>query len=451
MGAPDEKPTVRREETGAGRPAEADLPTEEVRTEHLEAIELAPDDPSNLVPDTRVGPYRVLRQLGRGGMGAVYLADRADDEFRKKVALKVVQVGADRDRVVRRFRRERQILAALEHPNVSRLLDGGTTEAGLPYFVMEYIDGHPITRYCDSARLSVAERVRLFLGVCSAVQYLHRNLVVHQDIKPGNILVGADGVPRLLDFGIAKLVGPESSGEEATQTSVGLTPAYASPEQVRGETVTTASDVYSLGVLLYELLTGLYPYRVKSRQPFEFLKAVVEQEPERPSTAIDRTLDLEAAEGGAGGTAARVSLTREGSPERLRLRLRGDLDDIVLLTLRKEPAQRYPSVEAFAADLQRYLDGRPVEARKGSFAYRAGKFVRRNVWGVGAVAALVALLAGWGTTVSVQSRRIGRERDKAERIASFLTSLFEVSNPGEARGNSVTAREVLDKGAERIR
>jgi serine/threonine-protein kinase len=404
-----------------------------------------------LVPGRRVGTYRVIAQLGRGGMGAVYLAERADAEFHKRVAIKVVQAGPDRDAVLARFRQERQILAALDHPNVARLLDGGTTDDGLPYFVMEYIEGQPITDYCDERRLGIAARLRLFLDVCSAVQYAHRNLIVHRDVKPGNILVGADGVPRLLDFGIAKLLS--FAGDTATQTTAALTPAYASPEQVRGDAVTTASDVYSLGVLLFELLTGRRPYRLRSRQPVEFMKAILEQEAERPSTAVRRpevtTEPMPAA--GATEPLAEASRARGDTPEKLAVRLRGDLDNIVLLALRKEPPQRYPSVEAFAADIRRYLEGRPVLARKGTLPYRARKFVSRHAWAVAAGVAVAGLLAGWLVSVKVQSERIARERDKAEQIASFMRNLFFMSDPGQARGNALSARDVLDRGAARIR
>ena len=407
--------------------------------------------------ELRIGPYKVLQEIGHGGMGSVYLAARADEQYQKRVAIKVIKAGMDGAEVVGRFRRERQILAALDHPNVARLLDGGATEQGLPYLVMEYIQGQPLHDYCDSRRLPIARRLEIFQQVCSAVAYAHRNLIVHRDLKPSNILVTADGVPRLLDFGIAKLLNPELSGEALTATGLALTPEYASPEQARGEAITTASDVYSLGVILYELLTGQRPYRLKTRQPLEVLRAVCDQDPEKPSTAVGRT--AVAADGDASGVpgAEAVSATREGSPARLQRKLRGDLDNIVMMAMRKEPQRRYASVEALSEDIRCYLEQRPVAARKGTAAYRAGKYVRRHAVAVTAGAAFVVLLAALAVTMTVQSARLARERDtaarerdKAEKVSGFLVDLFKVSDPGEARGNSITAREILDTGATKI-
>jgi tetratricopeptide (TPR) repeat protein len=405
-----------------------------------------------------VGPYKLLRELGRGGMGVVYLAARADAEYQKRVAIKVIRLGMDESEVVRYFRRERQILASLDHPHIARLLDGGTTEDGLPYLVMEYIEGLPVDEYCDGRRLPIAERLKIFEQVCSAVAFAHRNLIVHRDLKPSNILVTPDGVPMLLDFGIAKLLNPGLAGEAPTATAFALTPEYASPEQARGEPVTTASDVYSLGVILYELLAGHRPYRLKTRRYLEVLKAVCEEEPEKPSTAVSRI--EEASEGSATARImpAAVGRARDVTPEKLRRRLSGDLDNIVLMALRKEPLRRYGSVEALAEDVRRYLDGLPVTAGKGTAAYRAGKYVRRHALGVAAAAGFVLLLAGFAVTMAIQSARLARERDhaaqerdKAEKVSTFLVDLFKVSDPSEAKGNSVTAREILDKGAARIR
>jgi eukaryotic-like serine/threonine-protein kinase len=397
--------------------------------------------------DLRIGPYRALKELGRGGMGRVYLAARADEQYQKRVAIKVIKAEVDRDEVVSRFRRERQILASLDHPNISRFLDGGATEDGRPYVVMEYVEGRAIDQYCDRESLSIPERLKLFRQLCSAVEYAHRNLIVHRDIKPGNILVTADGVPKLLDFGIAKLVNPGLSGDGGTMTGLAMTPEYASPEQARGEPVTTISDVYSLGVLLYLLLTGHLPYRLKTRQTLDVLRAVCEAEPEKPSTAVGRTEDT----GGQALTAEEVSRTREASPEQLRRRLSGDLDTILLMALRKEPARRYPSVEALSEDLRRYLEGLPIKARKATFSYRTGKFLRRNWAGASGVAMVILLIVGFAVSTLVQSRQLRTERNKASRVSSFLVDLFKVSNPSEARGNTVTAREILDKGAARIR
>jgi eukaryotic-like serine/threonine-protein kinase len=414
------------------------------------ALKTTINEPSEPSPERRIGAYRVLRELGHGGMGTVYLAARADDQYQKRVAIKVVR-GLDSDQIVRHFRRERQILAALDHPNIARLLDGGTTEDGLPYFVMERVEGEPIDLFCDERKLSVQERLRLFQGVCAAVQYAHQNLVVHRDLKPKNILVDAQGVPKLLDFGIAKLLNPEISGEAATGTVLAMTPEYASPEQMRGQPITTATDVYSLGVVLYELLTGHRPYGRQARDSLELLRAVCEEEPERPSTAVGRTEQRTLPNGVVQTTTPETaSRTREGSPEKLRRRLRGDLDNIVLMALRKEPRRRYRSVEALSEDIRRYLEGRPVTAHKATVWYRTGKFVRRNALGVGAAAAVFLFAVGFGVVTTVQSHRIARERDKAERLATFMMDLFKVSDPSEARGNSITAREVLDKGAEKI-
>ncbi|MFL6255338.1 MAG: protein kinase domain-containing protein, partial [Pyrinomonadaceae bacterium] len=314
----------------------------------------------------RIGSYRIVRELGRGGMGAVYLAVRADDEFQKRVAIKLVKRGMDTDFILRRFRQERQILASLDHPYIARLMDGGTTDDGLPYFVMEYIEGLPVNQFCDAHKLSTPERLRLFLKVCNAVGFAHHNLVIHRDLKPSNVLVMADGTPKLLDFGIAKLLNPEMGGRALDPTTLAMrlmTPEYASPEQVRGETVTMVSDVYSLGVLLYDLLTGHRPYTLRSRSPEEIARVICEQEPERPSVAVNlievipsrgpEPLEI---------TPDSVSRVRDGSLEKLRRQLSGSIDNIVLKSLRKEPQRRYQSVEEFARDIEHYLEGRPVSA-----------------------------------------------------------------------------------------
>ncbi len=323
-------------------------------------------------------------------MGAVYLATRADDEYRKQVAVKVVKRGMDTDAILRRFRNERQILANLDHPHIAKLLDGGTTEDGLSYFVMDYVEGLPIDVYCDARRLPIIERLKLFRTACSAVHYAHQHHVVHRDLKPSNILVTAEGVPKLLDFGIAKLLDPEVSARTIKPTA-GLrpmTPDYASPEQVRGEAITPASDVYSLGVMLYELLTGHRPYHVQSATPQEAERVICEQEPEKPSVVVGRcSAGLQpgsaALKGGAtDGTPESVTETRGESPEKLRRQLRGDLDNIVLMALRKEPERRYASIEQFSEDIRRYLQGRPVRSRPDTLAYRSGKFIRRNRTGV---------------------------------------------------------------------
>ena len=315
----------------------------------------------------RVGSYKIVRQIGRGGMGSVFLAVRADEEYQMRVAIKLIKRGMDSDFIVRRFRNERQILASLDHPYIGRLLDGGTTEDGLPYFVMEYVEGQVLPYYADTQRLSVAERVRLFIKVCSAVQYAHQNLIIHRDIKPSNILVTADGTPKLLDFGIAKILNPEIGGHTLDPTTAALrmmTPEYASPEQVRGEPATVVSDVYALGVMLFELLTDHRPYRLKNRLPYELVRVICEQEPERPSGAVNQIEVLNSL-GSAPPleiTPETVSRARNTTPEQLRRQLSGSLDNIVMKALRKEPHRRYQSVEEFAADLSNYAEGRPVSA-----------------------------------------------------------------------------------------
>lgn len=401
------------------------------------------DDPeAHSLVGQRIGPYQVAQKLGSGGMGVVYLAFRADREFQRRVALKVLKPGLDSAEVIRRFRTERQILAALDHPNIARLLDGGTTGEGLPYFVMEHVEGKPIDVYCAERRLSLAERLELFRIVCSAVEHAHRNLVVHRDLKPSNILVTPDGTPKLLDFGIAKLVNPEISSGPPVVTALGLqpmTPDYASPEQVRGEHVSTASDVYSLGVLLYELLTGRHPHRSRASSLAEMRRLVSEEEPEPPSLSVTRYA---------------------GDPDRGRLRrqLAGDLDKIVLKALRKDPRRRYGSVEQLSEDLRRYAEGLPVTARRSTLGYRAGRFIRRHRAGVAATAGLLVAVLGFGVAMGALALQLSRARDRAEQerrraeeVTAFLTGIFEVSDPWRSSGETVTAREILDASASRLR
>jgi serine/threonine-protein kinase len=386
----------------------------------------------------RIGPYELLREIAAGGMGTVYLAARADDQYRKEVAIKLMAAGVDSAQVRRRFLAERQILASLEHPNIARLFDGGVTGDGAPYFVMEYVDGVPIDAYCDAHRLSVDQRLALFAGVCEAVQFAHQNLVVHRDLKPANILVTAGGTVKLLDFGIATLLEASAAEGAAPITEAGhrfLTPEYASPEQMAGELVTTVSDVYQLGVLLFELLTGARPYRIGSRSPLEAERIVREAVPARPSTAP---------------LAAEMAERRGTSVARLRRRLSGDLDNIVLMALRKEAARRYASVRELQSDLQRHRDGHPVQARQGTRRYLARKFIGRHRVGAGA-AALVALALLLGLVGTAwQAREASREAATADAVKDFVLSLFTESDPGESRGRSVTARELLDRGAARI-
>jgi eukaryotic-like serine/threonine-protein kinase len=403
---------------------------------------------------SRFGPYRVVRELGQGGMGRVYLAVRDDDQFQRRVAVKVAHAAQAPD-LRDRFRSERQILAALDHPNIARLLDGGTTEEGVPYLVLEYVEGEPIDRYCDARELPVAERLRLFRTVCSAVHSAHQSLVVHRDLKPANVLVTTDGAPKLLDFGIAKLLRPELLGQAPSFTTAlhrPMTPEYASPEQVRGETVTTASDVYSLGVLLYELLTGCRPLRLEGQSPTGIERIVSEVDPEPPSVAARRP-----AERADGRAPEERSRARRATPDRLQRVLQGDLDNVVLMALRKAPARRYASAEQLAEDLRRHEDGLPVLARKDTIRYRAGKFVRRNRYPVAFGVAFVGLLLGFGLNRAQLARALAHERDQArleadtaQHVAAFLEDVFRLADPNEQEGAAITAREILDRAAERL-
>jgi eukaryotic-like serine/threonine-protein kinase len=377
------------------------------------------------VPE-RIAGYRIVREAGHGGMGTVFLAERDDPELRQRVALKLVRGAVAARPLVRRFLEERRILASLDHPNIARLLDGGVTDDGVPWFAMEYVEGIPIDRYCAARELGVAARLHLFLGVCEAVQYAHRNLVVHRDLKPSNILVTREGRVKLLDFGIARLLAGDDEGDAGELTRAGMrpmTPGYASPEQIRGEAVSTASDVYSLGVLLYALLAGRHPYLGAARAPHEVARAVLEEAPAPPSAV---------------------------APGSARRRLRGDLDTIVATAMRKEPERRFATVETLAADVRRHLAGRPVSARPDTWRYRAGKFVGRHRAGVAATAAFAALLAGYGVSLAVHADRIAREAARTEQVRDFLLSLFTHANPGVAQGREPTASELVELGARRV-
>jgi len=407
-----------------------------------------------LGPGSRVGRYRLLHRLGEGGMGVVYLAVRDDREYEQQVAIKLLNRGTGHEEIVQRFRRERQILASLDHPRIARLLDGGTTAGGHPYFVLEYVEGEPIDRWCDARELGSRERIGLVLDVCSAVHFLHQNLILHRDLKPGNILVKADGTPKLLDLGIAKLLAPESGVREPL-TALGAAPMtvpYASPEQVRGEPLTTASDVYALGVLLYELLSGWHPYRDTTSLQEE-IEQICRGEPEPPSRAVRR----------------REVTPRTSAPENdplvLGRRLAGDLDAIVLKALENEPRRRYASAEQLAEDLRRYLAGQPVSARRPTLVYRGWKFIRRHAAAVAAVVLVVVVLAGLGVRLRVLRDRavaqrqraeslavsLTSERDRAQQVSSFLVDLFRRANPRVTGAEEVTARQLLEEGVATIR
>lgn len=378
---------------------------------------------------SRIGAYRILRELGHGGMGTVFLAERDDEHYRQQVAIKLINPGLGGETIRKRFRNEMQILADLNHSNIARLFDGGETADGVPYLVMEYVEGSPINRYCDEHNLSTEQRLRLFCTVCDAVQYAHQHLVIHRDIKPGNILVTSEGLPKLVDFGIAKLLDNGRSMPEATATAMPfMTPEYASPEQVYGLPVTTATDIYSLGVVLYELLSGRLPYRLKSRVPHELAQAICDQEPERPSTALTARNDV--------------------PTPKLRKRLHGDLDNIVLMAMRKEPQRRYATAEQFAEDIQRHLNGLPVRARQDTFTYRAGKFIRRRKFAVAAAALIVVTLLVGIIATAWQARVARAERARAERRFNEVRQLansfvFEVHDAVLNLPGSTTARSLI--------
>ncbi|MDA0874271.1 MAG: serine/threonine-protein kinase, partial [Bacteroidetes bacterium] len=415
------------------------------------------ENPEGSDPE-RAGPYRLIRKLGRGGMGQVYLGVRDDEAYKRYVAVKVIRRGMDTEDILKRFRVERRILASLNHPGIAQLLDGGSTDEGVSYFVMEYVDGDSITKYCDEHRLSLQERLRLFQKVCAAVHYAHQNLIVHRDLKPSNILVTRDGEVKLLDFGIAKFLNPDLTGYTLPMTRDEqrvMTPEYASPEQVRGNSFTTASDVYQLGVLLYELLTGHRPFTFQTRVQGEIEKIILEQAPEKPSTMVSKVVDAKEV---AALTAEQVSQQRRTPLANLRKQLAGDLDRIVLMALRKEQDRRYQSADQLQKDIGFYLVGRPVTAQDDTLAYRVGKFVQRNKLAVGS-AALVLVLLVVITIVAVRSavvteqqrEQIALEVEKSREVIDFLVDLFEAADPEFAQGRDVTVREMVDIGAEEVR
>ena len=392
------------------------------------------DDDGGIPPGQLIGAYRVVREIGRGGMGAVYLAERADEQYQKQVAIKLIKRGMDTDTVLRHFRNERQILAGFDHPNIARLFDGGTTEECLPYFVMEYVEGVPIDKYCDAHSLSIVKRLQLFREVCAAVSYAHRHTVIHRDIKQSNILVTADGVPKLLDFGIAKILTAGDQAE-ALMTMTGMrpmTPEYASPEQVRAEPLTTASDVYSLGVVLYELLTGSSPYRFSTHSPREIEQAITEQQPTRPSTAVARAEN------------PKLDPSRTSSFRNSKI-LKGDLDNIVLMALRKEPARRYQSVEQLSEDIRRHLENQPVLARKDTIGYRASKFLRRNKVAAAAGFLIVVTLTGGLIATTWQANRAKRRFNDVRQLAHSV--LFDYHDLIKDLPGATRVRERLVKDA----
>jgi eukaryotic-like serine/threonine-protein kinase len=404
----------------------------------------------------RIAQYRIVGKLGVGGMGDVYRAVRADQQFEKQVAIKLVRQGLDTEFVYARFRKERQILAGFEHENIARLLDGGTTEEGHPYFVMELVEGKPIDEYCDEHKLGTDARIHLFQSVCSAVQYAHQRLVVHRDIKPSNILVTTDGVPKLLDFGIAAILRRESDSPAADPTATAqrmMTPQFASPEQLRNEAITTATDAYSLGVVLYALLTGHLPYRLDTSSPYDLAHAICEVEPEKPSTAVGHSDQMAGRNGETRRvTAEQVSSSRNTSPEKLRRELSGDLDQILLKALRKEPQRRYASAQDFAEDLRSYTLGLPVSARRGTISYRSGKFIKRNKFALAATAIFALVLLAAAVAIVREARIARLQQASAERRFESLrkltnSMLFEFHDSIETLPGSTKARELVVRRA----
>jgi serine/threonine-protein kinase len=399
-----------------------------------------------------IGRFTILKELGRGGMGVVYLAARDQDEFRQTVALKLIRRGLDTDDILRRFRNERQILASLNHPNIGKLFEGGTSDDGLPYFVMEYIDGRQLLQYCNEHELSVADRLKLFCSVCAAVQHAHQNLIIHRDLKPSNILVTAAGEVKLLDFGVAKVLNPDLTDDAFTHTRAAarvMTPEYASPEQIRGEHVTTATDIYSLGVILYELLTGIKPYSLKVTSPEELSRAICEVEPSKPSSVGSWQRAVSSSDD-------RHSVTHGQPVQKLNFKiqnaklLRGDLDNIILKALRKDPDRRYKSVEQFSEDIRRHLDGLPVIAVKDTFSYRAGKVIRRHKLGFAATLIIVVALLGGVVATLWQARRARQERDKAQYINAFLQDMLGSAAP-QNNGADVKVVDILEAASRRAK
>lgn len=415
-------------------------------------VGLSEDEQPDAFAGKQIDSYKLIKEIGHGGMGTVYLAERADESFDKQVAVKLIKRGMDTNAVLKRFVMERQILANLEHPNIAGLLDGGSTEDGLPYLVMEYVEGAPVTRFCDLRKLDTNERLELFRKICAAVSYAHTNLVVHRDLKPSNILVTEDGTPKLLDFGIAKLLHPEWSldTEEATATMFRvMTPEYASPEQIRGQPVTTASDVYSLGVVLYELLTGARPYKLESRSPEEVARVILTAEPIRPSSVFSslrghanlRTIEDEVAD-----------TSKFRIPHSAFRGLKGDLDNIILKALRKEPERRYATVQEFSEDIRRQLDGLPVTATADTKTYRLKKFVKRHRTSVASAGVVALILIAATAITGWQAFEARKERAKAEQrfndVRKLTNSfLFEFEESIKDLQGSTPAREMTVKKA----
>ena len=411
-----------------------------------EALRLVSEHPTTLT-GRRVGPYRVLREIGHGGMGTVYLGTRDDHQYRHDVAIKVVKRGMDSDLVLRRFHHERQILANLTHPNIARLLDGGTTDDGLPYFVMELVDGVPLDEYCQVHGLTILDRLKLFRIVCVAVEHAHRNLVVHRDLKPTNILVTADGVPKLLDFGIAKVVDAQGDPAATALTAIArpMTPEYASPEQAKGEAVTVATDVYSLGMLLYELLTDRRPYQFPSALSQDVTRVICEEQPVRPSIAVMQRAGEGEGRDSGGVPSGGMPGERRVTPYRLRRQLRGDLDNLVLMALRKEPERRYASVEQLSEDIGRFLERRPIRARADTPWYRAARLVQRHQAAVVATVLVAVTLLGGIVGTTRAARRAERRFNDVRALANSF--VFEIHDSIKDLPGATPARALLVRRA----
>ena len=448
---PEERPEFLRQACGSEVSLRQEV--ESLLSAHARSDDLSrPSVPVTTVQEPQplesIGPYRLIRKIGEGGMGQVWLAEQSEP-IRRQVALKLIRSGAFDEALLRRFQAERQSLALMDHPVIAKVFDAGATPAGQPYFVMEFVPGEPITKYCDRKKLSIPERLELLIKVCEGVQHAHQKAIIHRDLKPSNVLVvEVDGkpVPRLIDFGLAKAASESPFAGESVFTGVwGIagTPGYIAPEQAAGIDIDTRTDVYSLGVILYEILTGSIPFdteKWRKQSLEEVLRQLREQDPPLPSTRLvsDRQLATSAA------------LLRSAESKQLTGQLRGDLDSITMKALEKDRERRYASPSELAADIERHLHHEPVLARQASVAYRAGKYIRRHRLAVAVAGALVVLLAAFAAVEAVQLRRITRERDRANRITDFMTGMFKVSDPGQARGNQVTAREILDKASSQI-